>query len=70
MSRDTWIVERQTVLKSDTEYEDIISKHTGKEHHSKLDILTDQLNGLKDVGFKDVDCFYKYGIFAMYGGRK
>ncbi|MFA4911072.1 MAG: class I SAM-dependent methyltransferase [Desulfobacteria bacterium] len=65
-----WIIENQTVLKLESKYEDIISKHTEKEHHSKLDILTDQLNGLKDVGFKDVDCFYKYGIFAMYGGRK
>ena len=65
-----WIIERQTALKLESRYEGIISNHTEREHHSKLDTLTDQLNALKDVGFKDVDCFYKYGIFAVYGGRK
>ena len=65
-----WIIERQTVLKSETEYEDIISKHLEKEHHSKLDTLADQLNALKEFGFRDVDCFYKYGVVTMYGGRK
>ncbi|MEW6615719.1 MAG: class I SAM-dependent methyltransferase [Thermodesulfobacteriota bacterium] len=65
-----WIIRRQTALKLESRYEGIISNHTEKEHHSKLDTLTDQLNALKGAGFKDIDCFYKYGIFAMYGGRK
>jgi len=38
--------------------------------NDKPDTLDSQLSALKSVGFKDVDCFYKYGIFAAYGGRK
>ncbi len=32
--------------------------------------LFDQLQLLTKIGFKDVDCFYKYGIFALFGGIK
>ena len=32
--------------------------------------LFEQLQALRQVGFRDVDCFYKYGIFAMFGGTK
>ncbi|MGZ7117956.1 MAG: hypothetical protein ACXVHS_11035, partial [Methanobacterium sp.] len=34
------------------------------------DTLISQLNALKLIGFKNVDCYYKYGIFAIYGGQK
>jgi tRNA (cmo5U34)-methyltransferase len=34
------------------------------------DPLVPQLRALKRTGFKNVDCFYKYGIFAMFGGSK
>jgi len=65
-----WIIEKQTALKVEGNYEDIIRNYKEKEHYSKIDTLTDQLNALRDSGFTDVDCFYKYGIFTMYGGRK
>ncbi|MFH2013117.1 MAG: class I SAM-dependent methyltransferase [Pseudomonadota bacterium] len=65
-----WIIKRQTELNLESGHEGVISNHKEKEHHSRLDTLTIQLNGLKEAGFKDVDCFYKYGIFAVYGGRK
>lgn len=32
--------------------------------------LFDQLQVLEKTGFKDVDCFFKYGIFALFGGTK
>ncbi len=32
--------------------------------------LFDQLEVLEKTGFKDVDCFFKYGIFALFGGTK
>jgi tRNA (cmo5U34)-methyltransferase len=32
--------------------------------------LWDQLQTLSKCGFRDVDCFYKYGIFAVFGGTK
>jgi len=34
------------------------------------DTLGSQLEVLKDVGFCSVDCFYKYGIFSLFGGSK
>jgi tRNA (cmo5U34)-methyltransferase len=32
--------------------------------------LWDQLKTLSKCGFRDVDCFYKYSIFAVFGGTK
>ncbi len=32
--------------------------------------LFDQLEALRQTGFRDADCFYKYGIFALFGGTK
>jgi tRNA (cmo5U34)-methyltransferase len=37
---------------------------------NKPDTLEDQLKALKEIGFSDVDCYYKYGIFSVYGGRR
>ena len=34
------------------------------------DTLESQLHTLQSVGFKEVDCYYKYGIFCLFGGRK
>ena len=34
------------------------------------DPLQPQLEALERLGFKNVDCYYKYGIFAMFGGSK
>jgi tRNA (cmo5U34)-methyltransferase len=39
-------------------------------HDNHPDKLSDQLKDLESAGFRNVDCYYKYGIFAMYGGRK
>lgn len=36
----------------------------------KMAKLDDQLNWLKDIGFLDVDCIYKYYNFAVLFGRK
>jgi len=37
---------------------------------NKPSTLIDQLALLGQIGFRDVDCFYKYGVFAMFGGTK
>jgi tRNA (cmo5U34)-methyltransferase len=34
------------------------------------DPLLPQLQALERIGFKNVDCYYKYGIFVMFGGTK
>jgi tRNA (cmo5U34)-methyltransferase len=48
---------------------DIITRYKQLEEN-RPDVLEDQLNALKELGFRDVDCFYKYGIFTIYGGKK
>ena len=37
---------------------------------NKPDTLESQLKTLKEIGFSEVDCFYKYGIFSVYGGKR
>lgn len=65
-----WISERKTTMGiEDNSYDDIIQRYKDNRDN-KPDTLDEQLNALKSVGFKDVDCYYKYGIFTMYGGRK
>lgn len=34
------------------------------------DTLDTHLEILKKSGFTDVDCFFKYGIFSLFGGFK
>src|SRR4030042_4105378 len=65
-----WIAERKSILgiKSNS-YDDIIQRYKDNRDN-KPDTLDEQLKALKSIGFKDVDCYYKYGIFTMYGGRK
>ncbi|GBE56796.1 hypothetical protein BMS3Bbin16_01007 [archaeon BMS3Bbin16] len=63
------IIETQTALKLEGNYGDIIGKYK-ESRDNKPDTLSDQLNALKDLGFRDVDCFYKYGIFTIFGGKK
>ncbi|SPD73433.1 SAM-dependent methyltransferase, type 12 [uncultured Desulfobacterium sp.] len=62
-----------------------IKRHSSKERQEQLltvpdqykdnpdnvpDTLGSQLKILKDVGFINVDCFYKYGLFSLFGGSK
>lgn len=65
-----WIAERKTILGIEGDFfDDIIDRYKNNKDN-KPDTLENQLNALKDIGFRNVDCFYKYGIFSMYGGRK
>jgi len=65
-----WIEEKKSFLGIEgSHYDDIIGRYKDNTDN-KPDILAVQLNALQAIGFKDVDCFYKYGIFTMYGGRK
>ena len=48
---------------------DVISRYKEAEEN-RPDTLESQLNVLKDIGFRNVDCYYKYGIFTVFGGMK
>jgi tRNA (cmo5U34)-methyltransferase len=65
-----WIDEKKLSLGMNGDYfEDIIRRYKDNKDN-KPDTLEDQLNALRETGFREADCYYKYGIFAMYGGRK
>jgi len=45
----------------------------GVEERAKYDKpakLDEQLAWVREAGFADVDCYYKYMMFAVYGGRR
>ncbi|WP_321495492.1 class I SAM-dependent methyltransferase [uncultured Desulfobacter sp.] len=50
-------------------YDHIPSKYKNNLEN-KPSGLWDQLKALEQSGFRDVDCFYKYSIFVVYGGFK
>jgi tRNA (cmo5U34)-methyltransferase len=65
-----WIAERKSFLGiKGNQYDDIIRRYKDNTDN-KPDTWGAQLKALQTIGFKDVDCFYKYGIFTMFGGRK
>lgn len=65
-----WIDEKKLSLGMNGDYFDDIIRRYKDNKDNKPDTLEDQLNALREVGFREADCYYKYGIFAMFGGRK
>lgn len=65
-----WIAERKKSLGIEGNYYDDIIQRYKDNRDNKPDTLEFQLKALKTVGFRDIDCFYKYGIFTIYGGKK
>lgn len=65
-----WIDERRWDLGiPDGRFGDIVRRYKEAEEN-KPDTLKDQIDALDQIGFKDADCYYKNGIFAIFGGRK
>ncbi len=50
--------------------ERFIRRHMEGEHHSRLETIGALLKKLEEAGYREVECYYKYGMFAMYGGRR
>jgi tRNA (cmo5U34)-methyltransferase len=42
----------------------------GAKHDTEIAALTDQLEWLREAGFKSVDCYWKYLEFSIFGGAK
>jgi tRNA (cmo5U34)-methyltransferase len=64
-----WIDERKWDLGIESDqFNDITRRYKNAEN--KPDPLLRQLEALKAAGFADVDCYYQYGIFTIFGGRK
>jgi tRNA (cmo5U34)-methyltransferase len=65
-----WMVEKEAELGIESNHEWVLNHCQEEDHYSRIDTLASQLRALEEAGFTDVDCFYKHGIFVMYGGRK
>ena len=50
-------------------YDHVPSGYKNQEE-DKPSPLSQQIELLTKVGFKDIDCFFKYGIFSLFGGIK
>jgi len=65
-----WIDEQKTARGiTGNQFDDIIQRYKDAKEN-KPDTLDDQLQALRNIGYQDVDCYCKYGIFTMFGGRK
>jgi len=50
--------------------EDLIKRYKDPSSMNKPDTLSNQLKALQEAGFLDVDCYFKNGIFVVFGGKK
>lgn len=67
----SWMERMQTRLElKDESTEEIIERYKDPASANRPDSLEDQLDALKKAGFQDVDCYYKNGLFAVFGGKK
>jgi tRNA (cmo5U34)-methyltransferase len=55
---------------TDEKPEDLIRRYKDPSSMNRPDTLGDQLRALKSAGFSEVDCYFKNGIFVVFGGRK
>jgi tRNA (cmo5U34)-methyltransferase len=64
-----WILEHEQGLDNRDTFQYIPQQFINNPENVP-DTLSWQLNSLKGIGFTNVDCYYKYGLFAVYGGRR
>jgi tRNA (cmo5U34)-methyltransferase len=64
-----WIRENQIKLDTKKSFEYLPEQYKDNPDNNPDELLI-QLDILESVGFSQVDCYYKYGIFSIYGGRK
>ena len=61
---------RSAAVEQGASDEEIRSTEERMRAMDKPSTVGEQLNWLKEVGFVDVDCHYKNGQFAVFGGMK
>ena len=66
-----WIREQKALHKTDIDMESMLSyHHLAPEHHKNLDTMEDYMDAMRNAGFSEVDCMFKYGVFALVCGMK
>src|SRR5512142_3359075 len=63
-----WIAEKKASAGITGDLYDDTMRRYRDNRDNKPDTLEAQFEALREIGFKDVDCYYKYGIFTIYGG--
>ncbi len=64
-----WIIENEAKMEHSESFQNIPDQYKNNPDNNP-DTLENQLKLLKSAGFSNVDCYYKYGIFSVYGGQK
>jgi tRNA (cmo5U34)-methyltransferase len=65
-----WIDQKREFLRIEEDiFGDIIRRYKGNDDNNP-DTLDSQIEALRKAGFVEVDCYYKYGIFSIFGGKK
>jgi tRNA (cmo5U34)-methyltransferase len=67
---DKRMQEKEAELKIKIDRDFYIGKHKERDHMIRLNTLTEQFDMLGKAGFVDMDCFYKFAIFSIYGAKK
>jgi tRNA (cmo5U34)-methyltransferase len=67
---EDWMDERLAQVGGKVGTHDGLPEAAKVKPENKPSGLFEQLQLLRQVGFRDVDCFYKYGVFALFGGTK
>ncbi|MBI5640579.1 MAG: class I SAM-dependent methyltransferase [Nitrospirae bacterium] len=65
-----WMDNKKSSLGLEDEPSENIIKRYKDLGENRPDTLEDQLRALNELGFSEVDCFYKYGIFTIFGGKR
>ncbi|UCF31419.1 MAG: class I SAM-dependent methyltransferase [bacterium] len=64
-----WVDRQRREGVTDRDFSDITRRYQDNPDNVP-DTLDFQLDALRRVGFRQVDCYYKYGVFVIFGGRK
>lgn len=64
-----WIARRQRSLGVAEDFTGVPDEARAKDENH-YDALAGQLAALAQAGFDEVECHYRYGLFAVYGGRR
>jgi len=71
--RKDWIREKVNTGGIEDKQEKLKELLNMVDRRKEVDIpsgLNEQMAELTKIGFRDVDCFFKYGFFALFGGSK
>lgn len=63
-----WLLESEAISGA-TQSFTAIPERARKNPENHFDSLSSQMRALQAAGFGDVECHYRYGMFAVYSGR-